>query len=581
MFRSIQETFIPARIIDEEERSNIRLIVSIVITALIVSIAGFAVLGVPLQRTNIMAAMAVIALGSLSSLIAIKLDKLQFARVATPLAAMAGIIGLLATSLTGVHDLVGIAMAVVIMIATITLGRPGTIIFSLLSITAMSTIAILEINGVIVNEASAATVYKDVVVIVLVGLALMSVMNGFVSRLNDSFLKVSETARKQAEINQELRALQSTLEERTTELDTSNRRNESRARQFEAVARMARSISSTQNFDILLPQIANMISGEFGFYHVGIFLVDLRKEYAVLSASNSEGGQRMLERNHRLKVGETGIVGYVTSAGKARVALDIGADNVFFNNPDLPETRSEITLPLRVGDEIIGALDVQSNQPDAFHEEDVNILSALADQVSIAIQNARQYDVTRKALAESNSLSRQFVQTGWQDFTKRQNLAGVRHTGAKATLLYAKNKKGEDAGSSNREQTRARARGVSLSLPLKLRGEVIGSVDIRSQANRQFDQDELDIVTAIIERAAIALENARLLEDAQRRASKEQAISELSANISSASEVEKILQTTVEELGRRLSGTSGITIEMKDISGKSISTRDKEKRNRS
>ncbi len=553
MFKMLTEIFIPARITDDEERSNIRLIVNIVLISVVVSIAGFAALGVAFQRTNIMVSMIVIAVGNIFSLIAIKLDKVQFARIASPLSAMMGVTGLLATSLTGVHDLVGIAMAIVIIIATITLGRPGTIAFSLLSIVVMSTIAILEINGVIVNEASAATVYKDVVVIILVGLALMSVMNGFVSRLNDSFLKVSETARKQVEINQELRALQSALEERTAQLDGSSRRNESRARQFEAIARVARSISSTQNFDILLPQIANMISGEFGFYHVGIFLVDLRKEYAVLSASNSEGGQRMLERNHRLKVGETGTVGYVTSAGKARVALDIGADAVFFNNPDLPETRSEIALPLRVGDEIIGALDVQSNQPDAFHQEDVNILSALADQVSIAIQNARQYDVTRKALAESNSLSRQFVQTGWQNFTKRQNLAGVRHTGAKATLLYTK-KKEEGTGPSNREQARARARGASLSLPLKLRGEVIGSVDIRSQANRQFDQDELDIVTAIIERSAIALENARLLEDAQRRASKEQAISEMAATIGTYTDTEAILRATVNEIGQKIGG---------------------------
>lgn len=554
MFNSIRETFIPASITDEDERSNIRLMVSIVITTLIVSVAGFAVLGIPLKRTNIMAAMAVIAFGSLSSLIAIKLDKLQFARVAAPLAAMAGIIGLLATSLTGVHDLVGIAMAVVIIIATITLGRPGTIVFSLLSITAMSTIAILEINGVIVNEASTATVYKDVVVIVLVGLALMSVMNGFVSRLNDSFLKVSETARKQVEINQELQAIQSTLEERTTELDISNRRNESRARQFEAIARVARSISSTQNFDILLPQIANMISGEFGFYHVGIFLLDSAKEYAVLSASNSDGGIKMLERSHRLPISEASIVGNVISTGKSRIALDTGTDSVFFNNPDLPDTHSEIALPLRIGTEIIGALDVQSTEPNAFNQEDTNILSTLADQVSIAIQNARQYEETRKALVEADTLSKQFVQTGWKRFSQTHEIEGIRHTGAKSTLLYRKKSRGKDEGPSDRTQLKAKGRGAVLSLPVKLRGEVIGSVDVRSPENRQWDQDELDIVTAIIERAAIALESSRLLEDAQRRASREQAIGEISASISAFTDTEAILRATVNEIAQKIGG---------------------------
>ena len=191
-----------------------------------------------------------------------------------------------------------------------------------------------------------------------------------------------------------------------------------------------------------------MINREFGFYHVGIFLLDTAREYAVLSAANSDGGQKMLERSHRLKVGETGMVGYVTSTGKPRVALDTGADAVFFNNPDLPETRSEIALPLRVGDEIIGALDVQSTEPNAFSQEDINVASILADQVSIAIQNARQFEETRRALAESNSLSKQFIQTSWSQFTRTNKLEGIRHTGAKATLLYRKSGKGRDEGDS-------------------------------------------------------------------------------------------------------------------------------------
>jgi len=146
----------------------------------------------------------------------------------------------------------------------------------------------------------------------------------------------------------------------------------------------------------------------------------------------------MLARGHRLRVGETGIVGYVTSTGNARVALDTGSDAVFFNNPDLPHTRSEMALPFKVGPVVIGALDVQSKEPNAFAEEDISILSILSEQVGIAIQNSRQYEETRRALAESETLSRQFVRQGWQDFTKARNLAGIRHTGAKATLLYSR-----------------------------------------------------------------------------------------------------------------------------------------------
>jgi putative methionine-R-sulfoxide reductase with GAF domain len=94
-------------------------------------------------------------------------------------------------------------------------------------------------------------------------------------------------------------------------------------------------------------------------------------DYAVLSAANSEGGQKMLERNHKLRVGQVGIVGYVAGAGKPRIALDTGSDAIYFNNPDLPETRSEMALPLiQTGGQIVGVLDIQSIEPNAFNPED-------------------------------------------------------------------------------------------------------------------------------------------------------------------------------------------------------------------
>jgi len=352
-----------------------------------------------------------------------------------------------------------------------------------------------------------------------------------------------------------LEMLEQRVAERTSELASANEKNERRAKQFESIAQVASTISSTRDMDSLLPQITTAISNQFGFYHVGIFLLDPHREYAVLSAANSEGGRRMLARNHRLKVGETGIVGFVASAGKPRVALNTGEDAVFFNNPDLPETRSEISLPLRVGNEIIGALDVQSTKPDAFDQEDINILTTLADQVGIAIQNAKQYEETRKALAEADALSRQLVQTGWQHFTKSQKLVGIRYSGLRATLLYRKNSNGKSENDPNWDQAITESRGVSLSLPIKLRGEVIGSVDVRASDNRKWEQDELDIVTAIIERAALAMENARLLQESQGQAAKEAKIGEVTAKIGASINVRNVLQTAVQELGRALPGS--------------------------
>lgn len=350
-----------------------------------------------------------------------------------------------------------------------------------------------------------------------------------------------------------LQELEKRVEVRTRELKLANERNERRAKQFEYISQVAATISSTRDLESLLFQITSVISSKFGFYHTGIFLLDARKEYAVLSAANSDGGKRMLARNHRLRVGETGIVGYVTGSGKARLALDTGHDTVFINNPDLPETRSEITLPLMDGEEVIGALDVQSVEANAFDQEDVNILTALADLVSIAIQNARQHEETQRALAESITASRHFISTGWQQFTKSQRIAGVRHTGVKTEILYTK-REGEEKENPSTGEMRSN-RGEVVSLPIKLRGEEIGIVDVRTGDQHRLDRDELDIINAIIERAAIAMENARLLNESQRQIAKEQKIGEVTAKIGASIHMRNVLQTAVEELGRALPGS--------------------------
>lgn len=358
-----------------------------------------------------------------------------------------------------------------------------------------------------------------------------------------------------ARLRRTLEGLEQSVEERTAQLLEANASIERRAKQFQSIAQVTRTISSNLDLESLLRQITIVISREFGFYHVGVFLLDSAGEYAILSAANSPGGQRMLARGHRLKVGETGLVGYAAAAGKPRIALDVGADAVYFNNPDLPDTHSEMALPLRAGETIIGVLDVQSTEPNAFSDEDIAILSTLADQVSIAIQNARQNEETRKALAESQALSRQFARGAWSQFTKRQKLLGVHHTGAKTSLLYAQNNKGVQEALESAGQVKAGSGGAVLSLPVKLRGEVIGTVDVRAPGNRQWDQDELDIVNAIIERAAIAMENARLLTESQKRAAKERVIGEISARITAQSDVEELLKAAALELRRALPET--------------------------
>lgn len=348
------------------------------------------------------------------------------------------------------------------------------------------------------------------------------------------------------------------LSTRTAELEALSARLERRANQLNAVANVARAATATPNLRDLLPGVANEISQEFGFYHTGIFLVDEDRKYAVLQAASSPGGKKMLLRGHRLQVGAEGMVGYVTSQGRVRLAFDVGDDAAFFNNPDLPETRSALTLPLKYGNDIIGALDVQSTVESAFSEEDIAVLSTLADQVSIAIHNAQLYDEAQRAIQQSEAAFRQYIRNEWGRYIGANRQPGYQFSDAEGTAPLMEASPTPEtltALETGQEQLQVDETQTRLAIPLKLRGETIGILNIQAPGSREMDADERDIIRAVSERVTLALENARLVEDSQRRASKEQLIGEITSRIGASINMRNVLQTAVEELGRALPGS--------------------------
>lgn len=326
------------------------------------------------------------------------------------------------------------------------------------------------------------------------------------------------------------------LVQRSTELELANQRSERRAAQLLAVSTVSNAIATVQNLDELLPLITRTISEKFGFYHIGIFFNDASNQFAVLRAANSQGGQRMLQRGHRLKIGETGIVGNVVAMGRPRIALDTVSDAIFFNNPDLPDTRSEIALPLRAGPIVIGALDVQSTEPNAFTEEDVEILNTLAGQVSIAIRNAQLFEEIQRSTTELQMLLQQDAREQWQRMIHSQQRAGYYYDGA--TLMPLEKPVEKD--------------GEVILIPVTVRGQVIGSLGIRPPAGRRLKPNEMDIIKAVGERLAISAENARLLEDSQKRAVKERTIGKISERIGAAASLDNVFYALMEELGQFL-----------------------------
>lgn len=363
-------------------------------------------------------------------------------------------------------------------------------------------------------------------------------------------------------MTQKMERLVNNLEEQVAER---TEKLEKRASQLQTVSSVARAIASLQETGALLPEITKLISHQFGFYHVGIFLLDEKGDYAHLHAANSEGGKRMLERQHRLRLDTNSIVGFVTLRGEPRIALDVGADSVFFNNPDLPNTRSEMALPLRIGGRVIGALDVQSTQPNAFTEEDVATLVILADQVAIAIENARLFSEARKALAESEETIARYIRKEWSGFMQQEKISGYLYDGKRTVPLEEKDKHKKVASLPQTGRLTLEKSDKELIVPIRLRGQAIGFLEVKPKSGtRKWTQDDILFLEAAAERAALALENARLVVSAQRRASREQTIGEISARIGAISDVEAIMQAAVEELGRRIGSAAEVTLELEN-----------------
>jgi GAF domain-containing protein len=381
------------------------------------------------------------------------------------------------------------------------------------------------------------------------------------SRQDDLLQAYAALEEREAQLKNAQVTIEERVNERTAELEKTNQQFVRRAAQLTAITELSESIAQLHDLSEILPSATRLISERFGFYHVGIFLIDQARQYALLQAANSEGGRRMLERGHRLPMG-VGVVGYCAQTGQPRIALDVGTDAVYFNNPDLPETRSEAALPMRAHGETMGILDVQSREAGAFSHEDLQVLTALANQVSIALENARLLAETRAALRQVQEVHNEFTRTEWHRTVSRTEQPGFRWQGGRIEMLENALQNPEvmsaiESGVVTVHQSNGSAENrAAVAVPVKLRGQVIGILHIESNDHaKEWRDDEVSLVQAVAERAAFAMENARLFQDARRRAAKERLISEASARISGALNIENILQTTAEELERVLGGS--------------------------
>ncbi|MBN1136066.1 MAG: GAF domain-containing protein [Anaerolineae bacterium] len=350
-----------------------------------------------------------------------------------------------------------------------------------------------------------------------------------------------------------LRELIGSLEDRVTE----------RTRSLEAAAEVSRATTLLRDPDELLRQVVDLVQERFNLYYVGLFLVeplspaaspqpgisvgparggDLReaggtgeaRQWAALRAGTGEAGATMIAQGHRLSVAGESMIGRCVAEDRARIALDVGQEPVRFDNPLLPQTRSEMALPLHSRGQVIGAMTVQSTVEAAFDEADIAVMQTMADQVAVAIDNARLFVETQAALKEMEAVHRQYLREAWTGYAPT----------AGATYYETAPSRQKQPGLSPGD-----GGGQTLAAPITLRGEEIGTVGIEVDTEaRQWTAEEAALVRAVTDRLALAAENLRLLDETQRRAAEERLVGEVTAQMRQTLDLDAILQAAAREM---------------------------------
>ena len=311
-----------------------------------------------------------------------------------------------------------------------------------------------------------------------------------------------------------------------------------RTAQLEATNEVGRVASSILDPDELIARVVNLITDRFGYYYAALFIIEETGTWAELADATGKAGKTLKERHHRLAVTGNSMVGFAITNRKARIALDVGEESIRFDNPLLPETRSEIALPLIVGDHVIGALDVQSKAASAFSPRDVEVLQNMANQVAVSIENARLFQSSQALLEEMRATNQRYLLSSWSELTRTSGKIEVQ------TRMSSPDEEGI----------------YSTEVPLLIRDQILGEVLV--QGDEEWTPEQKRLLEAVATQAAFALENARLLSDSQQTALRERIAAGITERIWSSQSVDAILQTTIRELGRALEASEA-TIELK------------------
>ncbi len=461
---------------------------------------------------------------------------------------MLGIVTFVAFYFGGLQNIViGGGYLLCIIIAGLLLGRWGAVAFAFLDAIAVAGIWVAEQRNLVKPLLSSTdpifNLANYLTIFLMGGLLLHYAATSFANALE----RARRNERAQVEANRALQALRDSLEQQVAER---TRDLERRTVYLEASAQVGRAITSILEIEPLLGQVVELIRDRFKLYHVGLFLNDASGQWAEYRAGTGEAGRLLLEQKFRLEIGGQSMIGWCAKNAQARVAQDVRMETSRVSHPSLAESRSEAALPLVVRGRVIGGLSAQSDRPGAFDQDTLAVLQAMADQVAVAIDNARLFANAQEALEAERRAYGEISRQAWASAVRGGLAPGYSYVNKQVVPT----RQVEAYGPEHAKQT--------LTLPITVRGAAIGQVDLHKSAGSQWTKEEAALLQTLIDQLGVALESARLYQDTQRRAAIEQIVNTVTARIRAASPtVNAILQQTTQELGQAF-GAARATIQM-------------------
>ena len=330
---------------------------------------------------------------------------------------------------------------------------------------------------------------------------------------------------------------------------------EQRSRYLAASAEVGRAVTSILNIDQLAQEVVAVIRERFELYYVALFTVDERSEQAVLRAGTGEAGRARLAREYQLPLkGQSSMIAWCIANNRSRIAQEVERDEVRFVSSELPDTRSEVALPLRSRGQVIGALSLQSDRPNVFDETVLAVLQVMADQVATALDNARLFAESETALEQSRRAYGELSQRAWTQLLHSEQGIGYRYAQREVTVAE---------GTWQPEMVRAVQSGqrvvehseneAVLTVPLKVRDQILGVVNLRKTSpDKTWTEEENELIETLTEQLGVALESARLYQDTRRRAARERMVGEVTGRIRETLNMEAVLKTAADEIRQAL-----------------------------